>query len=312
MPKQNRSRPELSLVIPLYNEEHGISSLFSALNKLAPKLPKKTEVIFVDDGSRDRTAALIKKSPLKYRKHIIELSRNFGHQAALLAGLEESTGKLVVTLDGDLQHPPELIPQMLKQHRKGINIVLTQRIDQGNTPYLKRVTASLFYRLINLVSETKIGENGSDFRSMDRQSVDTLLSLPERRKFLRGMVQWIGFSSVILPFVVKPRKFGESKYSLLKMFTLALHGLTSFSVLPLYAAGFFSFLLFVFAGVYAFYVVYIRLVTGEAVSGWASILLVLLTVGGFLSFFLGLIGVYVAAMYDELKRRPIYIMKRKS
>lgn len=303
--------PQLSIVIPLYNEELAIAALFTRLNKLKKKLPT-TEVILVNDGSQDRTAEKVEELALQYEKKLLDFSRNFGHQAALLAGMEVARGKYVVTMDGDLQHPPEVIPLMLSHHKKGAEIVLTKRIDTDSVPFLKQLTARVFYFLMNSISQTRIGENISDFRSMDRQTLNALLAMKEKRKFLRGMVQWIGFRTIILPFTVQKRVAGTSKYSLQKMMRLAFDGVTSFSTVPLYFSGLFSVVLFLAAFFYGLYVIVIRIESGSVVSGWASMLLVTLTIGGFLSLFLGLIGVYLAAIYDELKGRPTYILRTKS
>lgn len=300
---------ELSIVIPLFNEEANIEHLFLSLNSMRAVLPAQTEVILIDDGSSDKTLLELDARVLNYQKVILSLSRNFGHQAAILAGLEASKGDYVVTMDGDLQHPLEMVPKMLAQHKAGMDIILTQRLDEEVVPPFKRVTARAFYMLINALSDTKIAFNVSDFRSMSRRALRELLALPERRKFLRGMVPWIGFSSVVLPYAVRPREHGTSKYSLAKMIRLALSGITSFTTFPLYLAGFFSLLLFISAGCYALYVLYIRYIVGNAVSGWASVLFVLLLIGGFISLFLGLVGVYIAAIYDEVKRRPSYIVR---
>ncbi len=302
----------LSLVIPVYNEEKNISLLFKRLNALAKKFPAKTEVILVDDGSKDQTARRIKKTPLRFQKHLVQFSRNFGHQAALLAGMEAAQGDIIVTLDGDLQHPPEFILHMLSQHKKGIDIVLTQRTDAVDTSFFKKTTTALFYKIANAFSDTTISENSSDFRSMNRKALRALLSLPERRKFLRGMVQWIGFTTVTLSYQAESRKFGVSKYSFFKMFRLALHGVSSFSALPLYFAGLFSGFLFLCALVYGGYVVYVRFVLKTAETGWASVILLILIIGSCTSLFLGLIGVYLAAIYDEVKRRPSYLIKNKT
>jgi len=301
---------EVSLIIPLYNEAENVSALISSLNHLKKDLPKKCEVIFVDDGSNDKTALLLQKQKLLFPKTIIQFSRNFGHQAALLAGLKQARGKYVVTLDGDLQHPLQLIPKMLAQHKRGIDIVLTKRIDKNLNTHFKKISAHLFYSIMSRLSSTPIIENASDFRSLNRKALSALLAMPEHRQFLRGMVSWIGFSSIVLPFEVQPRKAGKSKYSLLKMINLALYGLTSFSTAPLYFAGFFSFILFITALIYAGYVLYIKLIIHQTVSGWASLLFVLLTIGGFLCLFLSIIGIYLAAIYDEVKQRPIYVIKK--
>ncbi len=309
MVKGYLKKTELSVVIPLYNEAENILRLIKALNQLHKSLPSFTELIFVDDGSTDSTVALLQTNKIKISNKILCLSRNFGHQSALLAGLREAKGKYVVTLDGDLQHPLEIIPQMVKQHRKGIDIVLTKRVDQGMNTQFKMLTAHWFYTLINRLSSTPIIENASDFRSMNRRALNALLAMPEHRQFLRGMVNWIGFSSIVIPFRLQKRVAGKSKYSLHKMIRLALYGLTSFSTTPLYFAGFFSFILFISAFFYAIYVIYVKLFTQQAVSGWTSLLFVLLSIGGFLCLFLSIIGVYTAAIYDEVKHRPIYIVK---
>lgn len=304
----DKQQVKLSIVIPLYNESSLIPALFKKLNSLKHALPPTTEFILVDDGSEDKTFEDLKKSEFHFPVQIIKFSRNFGHQAALLAGLEAAKGDVVVTMDGDLQHPPELIFEMLKHHASGIDIVITQRIDGAETSQLKKQTALGFYTLLNAISSRKINPNSSDFRSMNRKTVDALLSLPEKRKFLRGMVPWIGFSQITIPFQVNKRVDGKSKYSSRKMFKLAIEGITSFSTSPLYASAFIGLILFMMAAVYAIYVLYIRLGLQQAVEGWASVLFVLLIVGGFLSLFLGIIGLYLAAIYDEVKQRPIYIV----
>ena len=299
----------LSLVIPVFNEELVVSKMASALEKLAKKLPKKTEVIWVDDGSQDRTVAEIKRVSLPFSQKIISLSRNFGHQASLCIGLEQAKGKFVITLDGDLQHPPNLIPEMLKLHAQGYDIVLTKRIDSFDISLTKKLFSHFFYKLINMMSETEITENGSDFRSLNRNALDALLSLPEHRKFLRGMVTWLGFRTIILPFQANERALGKSKYTWIKMWRLALNGITSFSAFPLQLASVFSLVLFTFAFLYALYVLYVKLIIGDVVSGWASVTFVLLLVGGFLSLFIGLVGVYLAAIYEEIKARPIAVIR---
>lgn len=297
----------VTIVIPLFNEEKAIESLVSALLQL--RFANTTlDVIFVDDGSTDTTVASIQKHAGSLSYTIISLSRNFGHQAALLAGLEAASGDYVVTMDGDLQHPPGLIAKMLEAHTHGIDIVLTQRLDGAETGMLKRQTSSLFYRLINSMSSQHIVESSSDFRSLNRRALDALLAMPEKRKFLRGMVQWIGFSQLVIPFETQKRSVGTSKYTWKKMLSLAGSGITSFSTAPLYLSAIVGTVLFVAAIAYALYVIYVRYFTGAAVEGWASVLFVLLIIGGSLSLFLGLIGIYVAAIYDEVKNRPNFII----
>ncbi len=303
--------PELSIVIPLFNEAEVIPDLLQSLTRLARQLPAATELILVDDGSSDMTLETLKNARQPWQCHIISLSRNFGHQAALFVGLRAAKGRIIVTMDGDLQHPPELILDMLKLHHQGYDIVLTERTDTDRVPWLKRVASQSFYTLINLMSETRITINGSDFRSMNRTALDALLSLPEGRKFLRGMVGWIGFKTIILPFQAPARMVGESKYTWHKMWSLAFSGVTAFTAVPLQLASFFSVGLFIAALVYAVYVLYVKLVVGDVVSGWASVTFVLLVVGGFLSLFIGLVGVYLAAIYEEIKARPVALIREE-
>lgn len=303
---------KLSLVFPLFNEEKTIPYLIENLKKYEKKFPPKTEVIFVDDGSSDKTLEKLNNSKLPFSIKVISLSRNFGHQSALLAGLKESSGEHTVTLDADLQHPLKLIPEMLELHKKGYDIVLTKRTDQDNINFTKKLSSKLFYKFINALSDTRILESGSDFRSINRKALEALLSMPEQRKFLRGMIQWAGFKTIIIPFQAEKRVSGESKYSFVKMLSLALHGVTSFSTKPLYLSGIFSIVLFALAFIYAIYVLYVRFWGTGVVDGWASVLLAVLFIGGFLSLFLGLMGVYVAAIYDETKNRPEYFISSKT
>lgn len=305
------SRPHLSIVVPAFNEELSIPLLAKALRHVASRLPKAVELLIVDDGSQDGTVAAVSAAQWPWAVRIITLSRNFGHQAALLAGLEAATGERVVSMDCDLQHPPSLIPQLYELSQQGYQVVLTQRIDPPEKiSWQKRMTSKWFYTLINWLSDTPVPVNTSDFRLLDRQALNELLAMPEHRKFLRGMVNWIGFKSVIIPFEVGNRSAGQSKYSLQKMLQLAFRGVTSFSVVPLYFSGFFSVVLFGLAFGYALYVLYVRFVTHSVVSGWASVLFVLLILGGFITLFLGLFGFYLAAIFEEVKQRPAYIVKQ--
>lgn len=300
---------QLSIVVPLFNEQETVAHFAREVTKVSKLLPKDTELILVNDGSSDKTAEEISSVDWPFPTSVISFSRNFGHQSALLAGMSKAKGKAVVTLDSDLQHPPKLIPKLFALYKKGFDVVLTQRIDNPKAvPFLKRFTSTLFYHLINSVSETHIPVSTSDFRLLSRRSLDVLLSMPENRKFLRGMVHWIGFETVIVPFEVEKRVAGESKYSVSKMMQLAFMGVTSFSVMPLYFSGVFSVGLFLLAFAYTVYVFYIKFTSNQAVSGWASMLIVLLILGGFLSLFLGLIGFYLAAIYMEVKNRPAYII----
>ncbi len=300
-------KTNLSIVIPLYNEAENIKALFKELNKLKNKLPKNTEVIFVNDGSKDQTVEILLREKLVFKKKVISLSKNFGHQSALIAGLNNSTGEIVITMDGDLQHPPKIIPNLIKLNKQGYDIVLTQKIDNHITKGFKKTSSILFYKIINLFSNTRIYESASDFRLMNRKSLHELLKLPESSKFLRGLVSWIGFKTIIYPFEVESRAFGTSKYSLGKMFSLAVSGISSFSTFPLFITGFMGLLLSILSFLYAIYVFY-KFFTGETVSGWTSLQLITLLIGSFTFISLGIIGVYLSKIYEEVKKRPEYII----
>lgn len=301
---------QLSIVIPLYNEAQVIAALCKEIESFRSKLPRKTQIIFVDDGSDDATLQLLRKNPIRKRLSvtILSLSRNFGHQAALLAGMRAARGVVTVTMDGDLQHPVGMIPAMLAQHNQGIDIVQTSRVDDAPTHTPKRITSTLFYWLFSRLSQTNIEPYCSDFRSMNRRSLDALLSMDEQRKFLRGMVQWIGFSSITLPYKAGNRFGGKSKYSWKKMIYLSVVGMTSFSTLPLYLSVLFCVMFVLASLIYAGYVVYVRFVLQTALDGWTSLILVLLLGSSSLFLVLSLYGIYLSAIYHEVKRRPPYVI----
>ena len=305
-----KNKPLLSIIVPMFNEEHAIPLLAKELRQLSQN-EVRIELVIINDGSKDKTSEVAKECNWPFHTTIIEFSRNYGHQAAILAGLRESKGDWVISMDADLQHPINLIPQMLQLARQGYDLVLTSRIDHHSVPFLKKLTASAFYTLLNRWAEVHVTENSSDFRLLSRKAVTALLALPEKRIFLRGLVEWIGFQTVVLPYQANERSAGKTKYSFKKMLKLSFHGITSFTTTPLYLSGITSLVLFTFAFLYALYVFYMRLFQGTVVSGWASVLLVNLIIGGFLSLFLGLIGAYIAAIYEEIKSRPQFIIDSK-
>ncbi len=305
------SQYTVSIVIPLYNEEDGIEVLIKELSQVLTQVSQTCEVIFVNDGSTDHTEEKIRECQLNYPFSLISFSRNFGHQAALLAGMKAAKGDFVITMDGDLQHPPELIPHFLQLHAKGFDIVLTERKDTYSLGQ-KSIFSYLFYKLLNCLSDTQIQKNSSDFRSLSRQALEAVLSLDENRKFLRGIVEWVGFRSTTVMYQPNKRRSGVSKYTFLKMIRLAFYGITSFSTIPLYISGLFSFALFALSFMYGLYVLFVTFFLKQSIQGWASVILVLLILGGFFSLFLGLIGVYLAGIYEEVKNRPQYITKKVS
>jgi glycosyltransferase involved in cell wall biosynthesis len=304
----------VDLVIPVYNEAGVLERMHAHLRSVVDGLPHAFTFIYVDDGSTDATEselAALEKSDRRVR--VIALSRNFGHQAALTAGLDASEGDFVISMDADGQHPPEMIPEMIALYGQGYDIVQAQRMEEGRALSFKRTTSSLFYRLINAISGTQMAPGAADFRGMSRQAVDALKAMPEYHRFLRGMVSSIGFRSVILPYHETKRVAGRSKYSFGKMFRLAMDAIFSFSLIPLYlglSAGGAFFCLAAAEMIYV-YSFWLRGDTSTLAPGWSSLMFVILIATGVLLIVLGFIGVYVGYIFQEVKRRPVYFLKQR-
>jgi polyisoprenyl-phosphate glycosyltransferase len=302
----------LTVVVPVYNEEAALPTFHTELRAVLEGLRLPYTILYVDDGSSDATPRqlddLAESDP---RVRALHLSRNFGHQAALTAGLDHAEGDVVITLDGDGQHPPELIPEMLRLHAAGYEIVQTQRLDTAGTSAFKRWTAGLFYALINRVGDTHIQPGAADFRLLSRAAADGLRQMQERHRFLRGMVSWMGFRTIILPYKPTERIAGASKYSLRKMVRLALDATFSFSLAPLWIGLSVGLLFFLLACVEAVYVLsfWVRGQASGLAPGWSSLMFMLLIVGGVLTTLLGFIGVYVGYIFQEVKQRPIYLVR---
>jgi glycosyltransferase involved in cell wall biosynthesis len=301
----------VDLVIPVYNEEAVLMVFHENLLSVIDKLTYHFWIYYINDGSRDHTQEYLEQlAASDPRVKPINLSKNFGHQAALTAGIEQTQSEVVICLDGDGQHPPTLIPQMIDLYLQGYDLILTERLDVQKTTF-KRISSSLFYWVINLLGDTKIAPGSADFRLMSRQVVEALKRMPEYHRFLRGMIAWIGYKSIILPFTPSPRMAGESKYTFRKMFNLALDAIFSFSLVPLQiglAAGLFFFFL---AFLEVIYVLSLWIGGNRAnlAPGWSSLMFVILCVGGFLMINLGVIGAYIGYIYQEVKRRPIYLIR---
>jgi dolichol-phosphate mannosyltransferase len=307
-----KSRLSVDIVIPVYNEAGVIERTFESLRAVADSLPYKFTFYYVDDGSEDKTleslASLAEKDS---RVEVIELSRNFGHQAALTAGLDAAQGDVVISMDCDGQHPPELIPQMMELIEQGYDIVQGQRMEGAQIAPFKKWTSEVFYRLLNLVSGTQVLPGAADFRALSRQAVNALKAMPEYHRFLRGMVSWIGFKTVILPYHEPSRIAGHSKYSLGKMVRLASDAIFSFSLMPLYIGLSAGGVFFVLATVQLIYVLILWL-TGQydkIVPGWSSLMAIMLIASGIIMILLGFIGVYVGYIFQEVKHRPVYLIK---
>jgi glycosyltransferase involved in cell wall biosynthesis len=302
----------VDLVIPIFNEEGVVEHTHKRICGVVDSLAYDFHFIYVDDGSRDGTVDTLQKiAGDDPRVTLLRLSRNFGHQAALTAGMDASRSKVIVTMDGDGQHPPEMIPQMLALIAQGYDIVQTQRMDEAQPASFKKWTSGFFYRLINVISGTQVLQGAADFRAMTRPAVDALKSMPEYHRFLRGMVSWIGYSTVILPYQPEERISGVSKYSLSKMIRLAMDAIFSFSLMPLYLGLSLGGVFFCLAAIEVAYVLSFW-VTGRSSNlepGWSSLMFVILIVGGILMVLLGFIGVYVGYIFQEVKHRPIYLLK---
>jgi dolichol-phosphate mannosyltransferase len=313
MPPQAR---KLSIVCPAYEEEEVLPYFHRELCAVLDRLDRhyQVEVVYVDDGSKDRTLAVLKEiARSDARVRYLSLSRNFGHQAALTAGLEHAAGDVVIMMDSDLQHPPALIPALLGKWQEGNEVVLTIREEDPNLTWFKRATSRWFYRFMRLVSDTEIRFSAADFRLMSRRAVDGLLQLRESHRFLRGMVQWLGFPKAEVHFTPASRKAGVSKYNLRRLVNFALDAILSFSKVPLrvsmvlgLAATAFSLLLAGYA------MVRCLLAPAGFAAGWAFLLASVYLVGGGILFGLGLVGEYVGRIYDQVKGRPLYVLKEWS
>jgi len=302
----------VDFVVPVYNEVAALGSFHGSLSKALSNSGHEFRFIYVNDGSSDGTALALEALAAEDRRvRPLHLSRNFGHQAALAAGLDQADADAVVMMDGDGQHPAQLVPDMIRLWESGYEVVQTQRID-GDRPGMvfKRLTGGLFYRLINLLGETHICEGAADFRLLSRAAVLGLRQLPEYHRFYRGMVEWIGFRSISVPYTPAARIAGHTKYSLRKMLRLAGDGVFSFSLAPLRLALVIGLLYFGLAAWEVVYVLAFWLRGNQAalVPGWSSLMLVLTLSSGIQMILLGILGIYVGMMFQEVKRRPVYIL----
>ena len=307
-----KPRLSIDIVIPAFNEAGVVEQTHASLQAVLDSLPYTFTIYYVNDGSTDDTsgslAALAHKDK---RVQFIELSRNFGHQAALTAGLDAARGDLVITMDCDGQHPPELIPEMIQLFKQGYDVIQGQRSDAVAMGTFKKWTSEGFYKILNLISGTHVLPGAADFRAMSRQAVEALKSMPEYHRFLRGMIVWLGYRSVILPYREPERVAGKSKYSVGKMIRLASDAIFSFSLMPLYVGLSFGFTFIVLALAQMVYVLVLWLTheTNRIVPGWSSLMAVLLIASGIIMILLGFIGVYVGYIFQEVKRRPIYLIR---
>lgn len=298
----------VSIIIPAYNEAGNILVIYEALARVLPPL-YRYEIIFVDDGSSDQTLSIIKNLSLKHREVLyLSFSRNFGHQYALKAGIDHARGDAIITMDADLEHPPKLIPKMLSEWGAGNKIVYTKRRDDPKLPLHKRITSKLFYQMINKLSETPILAGGADFRLLDASVASMIRDSSESTLFLRGLVAWSGYQSLTLEYQPNKRTWGQSKYTYTKMLQLAVDALTSFSVVPLRLATILGFLMSFFTGLYGLYAVIAYFTNWNVITGWPSVIISVLFIGGLQLLILGIIGEYIGKIFLETKKRPLYII----
>jgi polyisoprenyl-phosphate glycosyltransferase len=308
----SRTLKHLAVVAPCYNEEAGIPEFVRRVKAVCEQLDCSYEIVLVNDGSRDNTLAVaLDVASRDHCVRVVNLLRNFGHQAAVTAGLDVVDGDAVVLIDSDLQDPPELILEMVAAWRDGADVAYGQRRKREGETAFKRFTAALFYRLLRSMTKSNIPADTGDFRLMDRRVVEVLRSMRERHRFIRGMVSWVGGRQVAVPYDRKPRFAGETKYPLRKMVSFALDAVTSFSVVPLRLVTWLALTIITLAVLATALVFIVRLVNPDYfIPGYASIMLTMIFFGGFQLLALGIIGEYLGRMYESVKARPIYVIEQ--
>ncbi len=308
---ETRPLPTLiSLVIPLYNEEKVVETLKSRLYQFALAINAPVEFVLVNDGSRDKTPLMIRDWCREDKRvKLVDLSRNFGHQAAVTAGVDFASGDVVVVMDGDLQDPPELISEMVEEYRMGFDVVYAQRVRRHGETFFKRATARAFYYFMKRFVHEDLPENTGDFRLMSRPVVEALSQMREGHRFLRGMVAWLGFQQTSVQFERPERAAGETKYPFRKMLRFAWHAVMSFSSIPLRASAALGFLVILTGFILGTYSVYHKLMYDDLVQGWPTLVVLNCVIGGTILVCLGVTGEYVGKIFEEIKQRPLYIVR---
>lgn len=300
----------LSIIIPIYNEEQIIPELYKRLSESAQKITSDYELIFINDGSKDLSLLeLIKISDQDKKVFFINFSKNFGHQIAVTAGIDHCNGDAVVIIDGDLQDPPELIPEMYKKHKEGYEVVYAQREKREGETYFKKKTAQLFYRTLRKITSIDIPLDTGDFRLIDRKIVEALRKMPEQNKFLRGQIAWLGFNQTAILFNRDKRKYGKSGYPLSKMLKFALDGITGFSDKPLEYVSRLGFIISGLSFVIILYAIFSHFFLKQTITGWTSLIISCMFIGGVQLISIGVIGEYIARINKNILNRPLYLIK---
>ena len=304
-------RPTLSCVIPCHNEASNLRELLPLLCTTLAGCCADWEIILVDDGSKDDTTAVLQQWGARPGVQAVQLSRNFGKEAALTAGLARAAGEVVVLMDADLQHDPELIPQFIQHWRQGADMVYALRLSRSDEAWYKRLGAGLFYGMLNKSGRFKVPAGAGDFRLMDRCVLKALLDLPERNRFMKGLYAWVGYRTVALPYQPAERAYGSSNFRPLHLMQLAFDGLTAFTTLPLRAVSAIGVLLALVAFVYGGYLTASYFLYGHSISGWTTIVVSLMLFAGLQLLSLGIVGEYVGRIFEEVKARPLYVVRHE-
>ncbi|HEX8593761.1 MAG TPA: glycosyltransferase family 2 protein [Pseudomonas sp.] len=303
---------KISLVSPFYNEEKGVQAFFNRINEVFTPLSERyeLEVIAINDGSRDNTyAELVKAKATNHYLTVVDLSRNFGKEAAISAGLDFATGDAVVPIDSDLQHPPELVLEFVRKWEEGAEVVLAKRVDRETDRPIQKLTANYFYKLHNRISDIDIPADVGDFRLMDRKVVEALKTLPETRRFMKGLFAWVGFRTTTVEYKVAPREHGTTSFNTWKLWNFALEGITSFSSAPLRIWTYLGCAVSALSFVYAAYLLIKTIFFGADTPGYASIMITVLFASGVQLIGIGVLGEYVGRIFAESKKRPVYIVR---
>lgn len=301
-------RPAISCVVPAYNEAANLGALLSDLTALLADLTERWEVIVIDDGSRDATPATMAPWLMSPGVRYVRLSRNFGKEAALTAGIDRAAGDVLLLMDADLQHPPSLVPEMVNAWRQGADMVCAARASRADESWAKRIGTAIFYWLVNRKSAVPIPVDAGDFRLMDRRVVDALKSLPERNRFMKGLYAWVGFHNVIIPYVPAERHAGTSSFSMRRLAKLAFTGVTAFTNAPLRLWSAVGVVIALCAITFGFWIVIEYFVYGNNVPGWATLVTSMMFFSGVQLLSIGILGEYVGRIFDEVKQRPVYLV----
>ncbi|MDR2724293.1 MAG: glycosyltransferase family 2 protein [Holosporaceae bacterium] len=301
---------DVSIIVPFYNESESVEPFLKTIFLLFGRTKYTFEILCINDGSKDDTLELLKNFKKEYPQiKILDFSKNFGKDAALTAGIDFATGKCAIPMDCDLQDPPELIIEMIKKWEEGFDVVLAKRIDRSEDSFMKRITAGLFYKVCNMLSDIELPENVGDFRLMDKRVLEAIKTFPERRRFMKGLFASAGFKTTVVEYKRPERHRGSSKWSYKKLWNYALDGITSFSTFPLKVSTYFGLLVTLSAFVRGIWIFFRTICLGADVPGYASLMVAILFLGGVQLMSLGIIGEYIGRIYIESKQRPLYIIK---